>query len=702
MAEDPPFERCKPTDALAALDAINTAIVRSASLDDMLREVLDVVLEVFGADRAWIMYPCDPTVDHATLREERTTPDWPGALKRGGQIAITDTNRYFFDLCQKTSDPVRRDPQVNTMDQFNSEAHREYGAKSMIAMALRPMGDALWLFGIHHCEKAVVYDEAEALFAAIGRRIGDGLTTRLTVEELQSSERRNRALVDHATEAIVILDLDAGTFMEANPAAARLYGVPVERLIGHYGPAQLSPEFQSDGERSDDKAMRFIMEALEGGFPEFEWVHRNIEGEDVPCHISLARFPDPTRRLVRGSIIDISERKATEAQTADLEVRLAQAQKLEAVGQMTGGVAHDFNNLLNVILGNLELLEEAGLSPGELQLVESAITATHRGADLTQKMLSFARRAHLEPAVINLSEVVRDMDNWMSRTLPANIDVRMELDPALWPVEADHASTESAILNLIINARDAMSRGGVLTIETANVMIEDDDAASKVGDVTPGSHVMLAISDTGTGIPDEHLERVFEPFFTTKATGQGSGLGLSMVHGFMKQSGGTVRVYSEPDVGTTLKLYFRAAAQLPLPRSAKAHAGAAQDSSGFRILVAEDQREVRDVLERILTSAGYEVIAAPDGDAAMRMFVENGDFDILVTDIVMPGRLQGPGLARALRELDPELPVVFMSGYASEASMHGNGLRKEDIRLMKPVSRTRLLEAVRRALRGEG
>ncbi len=701
MVEDPPYERCTPTDPLAALDAINTAIVGSSSLDDMLRRVLDVVLEVFHADRAWMMYPCDPTVDYVVLREERTKPDWPGAKARGETVAITDRNRYFFELCQKTSDPVRRDPLVNTMDQLNSEAHTKFKAKSMMAMALRPLGDALWLFGIHHCERPYTYDDAQDLFAAIGRRIGDGLTTRLTLEELQSSERRNRALVDHATEAIVILDLDTGTFMEANPAAARLYGVPVEGLIGHYGPAQLSPEFQPDGERSDAKAMRYIMEALEGGFPEFEWVHRNIEGKDVPCHIALARFPDPTRRLVRGSIIDISERKATEAQTADLEARLIQAQKLEAVGQMTGGVAHDFNNLLNVILGNLELLEEVELSTDDLQLIESAITATHRGADLTQKMLSFARRAHLEPAVINLSDVVRDMDNWMSRTLPATIDVRMELEPALWPVEADHASTESAILNLIINARDAMRNGGVLTIETANVMIEDDDAASKIGDVTPGSHVMLAISDTGTGIPDEYLERVFEPFFTTKGTGQGSGLGLSMVHGFMKQSGGTVRVYSEPGVGTTLKLYFRAAKQLPLPRASKEGGDAVQDSSGFRILVAEDQREVRDVLERILKSAGYEVVAAPDGDAAMRLFVEDGDFDILVTDIVMPGRLQGPGLARALRELDPALPVVFMSGYASEASMHGNGLRKEDIRLMKPVSRTRLLEAVRRALRGD-
>ncbi len=430
MIEDPPFERCPPTDALAALDAINTAIVGSASLDEMLPRVLDVVLEVFDADRAWMMYPCDPTVDFVILREERTRPGWPGAKERGGTVAITDKNRYFFELCQKTGDPVRRDPLINTMDKLNSEAHAKYGAKSMMAMALRPMGDALWLFGIHHCETAYAYDEAEALFAAIGRRIEDGLTTRLSLEELRSSERRNRALVDHATEAIVILDLDTGTFVEANPAAAKLYGVPVEELIGQYGPAQLSPEFQPDGERSDAKAMRFILEALEGGFPEFEWVHRNVRGEDVPCHIALARFPDPTRRLVRGSIVDISERKATEAQTADLEARLVQAQKLEAVGQMTGGVAHDFNNLLNVILGNLELLEDLELTPEDLELIESAITATHRGADLTQKMLSFARRAHLEPSVLNLSDVVRDMDNWMSRTLPATIDVRMELDPA--------------------------------------------------------------------------------------------------------------------------------------------------------------------------------------------------------------------------------------------------------------------------------
>lgn len=698
MADSGVFNYLVPGDALAALDRINTEIVTSTTLDSMLSKVLDELLNAFRCDRAWIMYPCDPTADEVTIMQERTRPEWPGATSSGGRVPVFESTREFLSICEISDGPVWRDSEHYPIDRNVDKNFASYDVKSLMAMSMRPQNGPPWLLGIHHCAEAFIYRDAVPLFQAAGNRIANGLTTYFAINELRESEKRYRALVDHAPEAIVILDLDVGMFTEANPKAAQLFGYSVEDLTGTYGPSQVSPEFQPDGQPSADKAMKHILTALEGDFPTFEWTHMNADGEHIPCDISLGRFPDPTRRLVRGSIIDITERKKYERQRLEFETRLAQAQKLETVGQMTGGVAHDFNNLLTVILGNLELLSLESGDGREMDFIQSAIQATLKGADLTQKMLSFARRAQLQPTTLDISKIVRDIDSWMSRTLPATIEVKKSVRENLWPIEADLASTESSILNLIINARDAMPEGGKLTIETDNIAIDENGASPNIDDLAPGNYVMLGISDNGDGIAPENLGRVFEPFFTTKATGQGSGLGLSMVHGFMKQSGGTVHICSEPDVGTTLKLYFQAVAdRQPIKPAVKTNQ-LKSPVRPARILVAEDQEDVMSILVHILESAGHEVVAALDGDSAMRLFAASRPIDLLLTDIVMPGHLQGPTLARALRKQDPILPVVFMSGYAREASMHGNGLRQEDIRLMKPVSRTMLLEAVEKSL----
>lgn len=393
-------------------------------------------------------------------------------------------------------------------------------------------------------------------------------------------------------------------------------------------------------------------------------------------------FPK-TQALAR----EIDQRKRTEA-------ILGQSQKMEAVGQMTGGVAHDFNNLLAVILGNLELLRERQQDQKGLEHIEAAIDATHRGAELTRNMLSFARKAPLVPQPINLNQIVAKTKSWIQRTLPANIAVETSLMAGIWEVEADPASTESAILNLILNARDAMPDGGKLTIETANLRIDDDYVSDRNEDVVPGRYVMVAVSDTGVGIPEHQLEAIFEPFFTTKGPASGSGLGLSMIQGFMKQSGGTVRVYSEDGDGTTFKLYFRANSNQANGRNSQASSDTPHvDTLGIRVLVTEDEPSVMNVICEALESAGYSVLRAYSGDEALELFEKTPDIDILLTDIVMPGSLQGPALAKRLRAINPDLPAVFMSGYPNEATVHGNGLRPEDIRLMKPIPRRELLKA---------
>lgn len=393
----------------------------------------------------------------------------------------------------------------------------------------------------------------------------------------------------------------------------------------------------------------------------------------------------------------------------EAENTLRQAQRVEAIGNLTGGVAHDFNNLLAIILGNLEILRDdfdatsAGAAD-QLKLIDSAIEAVDRGSELTRNMLSFARRARLQPTALDLNAIVRRTKNWAGRTMPAVIDIETSLLAGLWGIESDASSTESALLNLILNARDAMPDGGKLTIETANVQMDDRFINERGEDLEPGRYVMLAVSDTGVGIPQEVLDRIFDPFFTTKSPGAGTGLGLSMIHGFMKQSGGTVHVYSEPGVGTSFKLYFKAieaedAAEDEVEEFDRA-AG-----TGARLLVVEDEPDVLSLISTMLSREGFQVRTAKSGEEALKIFEFDSGFDLLLTDIVMPGSLMGTALAKELRQRRPDLPVVFMSGYPREATVHGNGLRPEDIRLTKPVQRADLIRAVRTALshaRGDG
>ncbi len=398
-------------------------------------------------------------------------------------------------------------------------------------------------------------------------------------------------------------------------------------------------------------------------------------------------------------ILDVTQEVENHEQMEKEREIAFRAQKSESIGLLTGGVAHDFNNLLAVILGNLELLGEESDADIRAELREAAIAATLRGADLTKSLLAFARRARLEPETLDLNVIARESKNWMARALPESVSIETSLLAGVWPIEADRSSLESALLNLILNARDAMGGQGALTIETANVRIDDAYIDSRQVELTPGRYVMLAVSDTGEGIAPANLEAIFEPFFTTKPTGSGSGLGLSMISGFMEQSGGTVQVYSELGEGTTFKLYFPAVDAPDDPTDRQVSRVAPTSVEGERLLVAEDEPAVRDMLLRTLEKAGYDVTAAASGDEAFTVFKADPTFDLLLTDIVMPGTLQGTGLAKELRQIRFDLPVVFMSGYANEATVHGNGLRPEDIRLMKPIQRADLIAAVAMALR---
>ncbi|MEM8684445.1 MAG: ATP-binding protein, partial [Pseudomonadota bacterium] len=365
------------------------------------------------------------------------------------------------------------------------------------------------------------------------------------------------------------------------------------------------------------------------------------------------------------------------------------------LGQLVGGIAHDFNNTLAVLQGNLDLIESADTQLEIDNCLSQISKGVVRGARLTKQLLAYARKSVLTTELTNLNDVIRDVDRMLRRILPETISIETVSGVGLWSTRIDRTQVESAILNIALNARDAMPDGGRITIETSNTRLDDDYVLERGETLAPGRYVLLAITDTGIGMTGEVLESAFDPFYTTKAVGEGTGMGLPMVQGLMRQIEGAAQLYSEPGVGTTLKLYFPATSEAANTATSRPEVARQGDE---HILVVEDDDGVRDIICRQLSRLGYRVTQASDGDQALAFLSSNDDVELLVTDIVMPGHVQGPELATRLRALRPGLPVIFMSGYPREASIHGNGLQPDDINLMKPVKASALAKAVRSAL----
>jgi signal transduction histidine kinase/ActR/RegA family two-component response regulator len=386
---------------------------------------------------------------------------------------------------------------------------------------------------------------------------------------------------------------------------------------------------------------------------------------------------------------DISDRKAAEEQ-------LRHAQRMDAIGQLTGGMAHDFNNLLGVIVGNLDLLRlNDGLSADDRELVDEASNAAMMGADLIRRLLAFARRQPLQPEKIAVNRLVGDVVGLLNRTLGENIPISLNLDDAVWDVLVDPAQLEASLVNLATNARDAMPQGGRLIITTGNRRLDAEYAATHA-ELAPGDYVMVEVSDSGGGIPPEVMARIFEPFFTTKEPGKGTGLGLSMVFGFVKQSGGHINVYSEVGVGTTFRLYLpRDPADLPA--AAEAQAAAPAGGGDETILLVEDNEAVRRIVKRQLDSLGYRVAEASTAAEALERLADE-DITLLFSDIVMPGGMSGIELAHAARARWPGLRVLLTSGFP-EARLSGTGYPVDGVRLLsKPYGRDQLARTLREAL----
>ncbi len=394
------------------------------------------------------------------------------------------------------------------------------------------------------------------------------------------------------------------------------------------------------------------------------------------------------------SQLDVSRRR-------DAEDALRQSQKMEALGQLTGGIAHDFNNLLQVVIGYSDVLKRALEMDGEPRLnraVDNIAAAARRGATLTQQLLAFARKQRLEGRTLNLNTLVENLRDMTGRTLGEHIHVALKLDPELANCRLDPVQAELAILNLLINARDAMPAGGGLTISTENRLIEDGDSVL-FGNLEPGRYVCLSISDTGTGMTPDLLKRVMEPFFTTKEEGKGTGLGLSMVYGFVKQSGGTVRIYSEPGEGTTVKI-FVPATDMAMERPVSERTYGERRGGTETILVVEDREDVAELATLMLRDMGYHVLNATNGRNALAVVEENEGIDLIFSDMIMPAGINGVVLAREARKRRPKIKVLLTTGYA-EASLERRDMGGSEFDIIsKPYTRSELARKIRLVLEG--
>jgi PAS domain S-box-containing protein len=494
----------------------------------------------------------------------------------------------------------------------------------------------------------------------------------------------NQRIFDTSLDLILVVD-GHGNFLRVSPSSVNILGRRPDEMVGQSAQTFIFPD-DLEPTRAEMRLAR--RGALSRNF-ECRYVHR----DGHPVSIAWTGIWSEPDRQYFFIGRDITERMALESQ-------LRQSQKMEAVGQLTGGVAHDFNNILTVIIGMTELLTDAvGGDPKLAPIVQAIDEAASRGAQLTQRMLAFARKQPLEAKNIDLNEIVSRAAGMLRRTIGEDIAVKVALTEGLWPALADPAQIEDVILNLAVNARDAMPNGGQLIIETANTYLDEQYAAQNL-EVAIGDYVSVVVTDSGTGMPPEVVERVFEPFFTTKEVGRGTGLGLSMVYGFVKQSRGHVKIYSEVGHGTSIKLYLpRAHATVEAAETATMRLSA-NPGGDEKILVVEDSPTVRHVTVGILRGLGYSVQEAEDGHAALAILEVPGEIDLLFTDLIMPNGIDGQELVRRARLLRPGIKALFASGY-SEQFLKGRGPNEAGIPLLNKPYRTRsLAEAVRSVLDG--
>lgn len=553
---------------------------------------------------------------------------------------------------------------------------------------------------------AALRDRLNLLIASLLLFVGVGTLlirnwVRPLVEQIVTEQRRIEAILNNSNDAFIAVD-SQGLISDWNLQAEKTLGWRKDEAIREDLATLLIPHNQRQAHnRIFERFLTTKTGQVASRRTETSVIHK--DGYEIPVELSIASFHNGKDFGASIFMRDLTDIKVAELQAAkhtkELEAAraaLVQSQKLEAVGKLTGGVAHDFNNVLQVVQGSLQLLQlENTHNAISARRVNTAIAAVDRGAKLSAQLLAFARKQPLQPKVKNLAGIIHGMSDMLRRVLGDAIEIEVITSDNPWNTLIDPNQLENVILNLAINARDAMKSAGKLTIEVSNCVLNEDYVRAEPG-LAAGDFVMLSISDTGPGIPEDLLDRVFEPFFTTKPEGEGTGLGLSMVHGFVKQSEGHIRIFSETGQGTTLRIYLPRSFEQPVKESAPMIDKA--DGGYETILVVEDDLAVQATVVDTLMGLGYKVLKADNAEDALRLIKKNKKIDLLFTDVVMPGALRSPELARQAKKLIPNLQVLFTSGYTRSAIESGGRLDQGVHLLSKPYGRDRLARKLRELL----
>lgn len=656
-------------------------IVQELSLARDLSAVMAIVRraarELTGADGATFVLRDGDQCHYA--EENAIAPLWKG---RRFPMSACISGWTMLNRQSAIIEDIYQDPRIP------AEAYRPTFVRSLVMVPIRthnPVG----AIGNYWAAVYTPTPEQVSVLQALADTTAVALENVQVYAELKQKVRDMAALMQAAPVAIISLGPE-GTPITWNPAAEQLFGATPDLMLGSVlkgGGAESFADFET---LLDDIRQGAIIKGktLKG---------RHADGTIIDLRVSGAPIgnDDGTLRAIILVVRDETERNR-------LERQFLQSQKMEAVGQLTGGIAHDFNNLLGILIGNLDLIRErVGDDPETVELADAALDAGLRGADLNKRLLAFSRRQALQPETVDVNSAIGAMVKLLRRSLGERIKINVECDEAIWPVVVDLVQLETAVVNLCINARDAMPQGGVLTIETHNTTL-DADYAARHAELSPGQYVMVAISDTGMGMTPDTLARVFDPFFTTKPVGRGTGLGLSMVYGFMKQSNGHVNIYSELGAGTTVRLYLsRQTAQDAIPAFAFSEKPVSRASRNELILVVEDNAEMRRVAVRQLLELGYRVEEVENADQALAFLRQDLRPDLLFADVIMPGLMDGIELADIVRATWPNIRILLSSGFTERAVIEARAKesRSTDYPLLsKPYRKNDLALIVRKVL----
>jgi len=674
---------------LESLERVDRAMHQADSLERMLADVLDTVLSIFESDRAWLLFPCDPDAASWSVPMEKTRKEYPGAMLSGVNIPTNpEASQLFLDAIN-SSRPIVYDP--NSGRPLPKESI-QFAVQSQVHMALYPKMGKPWLFGMHQCSYARIWSENDLLlFTEIGRRIADGLSSLLFLKDLSDSEERFRTLTTLAPIGIYLTD-SKGSCIYVNSRWCEIAGMDLSEAAGEGWIRGIHPE---DRETVISKWKETVESA---GRWELEYRFQTPDNQISWVYGLATPLLDEAGRVVRyvGINMDITERKQSEEEKEKLQAQLLQAQKMEAIGHLAGGVAHDFNNILSAIVGyaHVTLMKMKKDDPLRNN-IDQILASSERAGNLTKSLLAFSRKQVMQMTRINISDVVLGMTRILDRIIGEDIYLKVNTADHGLMVSADVHQIEQVLMNLATNARDAMPEGGTLTVTTDEFEI-DDEYVRMHHEGQAGKYAVLTVSDTGTGMDEKTKEYIFDPFFTTKEVGKGTGLGLAMIYGTIKQHNGFINFYSEPGKGTTFRIY------LPLSVSegiVTENSTADSIPSGTEtVLLVEDDEAVRSATKGLLKAFGYTVLEAGDATQAVDIYMTNKEIiQLVITDMIMPGR-SGKELHNELVKITGDIKMLFVSGYPADMLAKKEIADNEINFISKPFKPDMLLRKVREVL----